>query len=242
MHEYVWVCVIFFLAGFSQGLSGFGSILVSIPLLSILLDIKTVIPLTALAGVVVSGILLHQLRQVLDWKRIYPFLLGAILGVPVGVFFLKVVDKTLIEWVLGLTLVSYSVYGILFNASRGKKVELSDIWAYPFGFAAGCLAGVFSAAAPPIIIYMSLQAWSKDEVKSTLQGFLLVTGLAVVFFHSVTGLLSWTVLRLFAVSVPPLTLGARLGSALYGKVSETSYRNLMYVLLGTLGIYMLCRA
>jgi len=69
MDTYLWVCLITFLAGLTQGLSGFGSVLLSIPLLAIFLDIKTVIPLTALIGLSMSLILLFHLRPYLDWKK-----------------------------------------------------------------------------------------------------------------------------------------------------------------------------
>lgn len=66
---YIWVCIIFLGAGFIQGVSGFGSILLSLPLLAIFLDIKTVIPLTTLAGVSVSYVLFYQLCRHLDCKK-----------------------------------------------------------------------------------------------------------------------------------------------------------------------------
>ncbi len=50
MNEYMRIVLITFLAGFTQGLSGFGSILLSLPIFAIFLDIKTVIPLVALQG------------------------------------------------------------------------------------------------------------------------------------------------------------------------------------------------
>ena len=69
MDTYLWVCLITFLAGLTQGLSGFGSVLLSIPLLAIFLDIKIVIPLTALVGLSMSLVLLFHLRPYLDWKK-----------------------------------------------------------------------------------------------------------------------------------------------------------------------------
>ncbi|MEF2145901.1 MAG: hypothetical protein V3573_10680 [Desulfovibrionaceae bacterium] len=48
MTELAALCLITACAGFVQGLSGFGSVLLSLPLLSFFLPIKTVIPLVAL--------------------------------------------------------------------------------------------------------------------------------------------------------------------------------------------------
>jgi len=77
MQTYVLICLIVFLAGFTQGLSGFGSILLSLPLFAIFLDIKTVIPLVALIAFCITLILFIQLWEHLDLKKIYPLFCGA---------------------------------------------------------------------------------------------------------------------------------------------------------------------
>jgi len=80
MGTYLWICLIVFLAASTQGLSGFGSILLALPLLAIFLYIKMVIPLTALYGLSITFFLLVQLRKHLEFKKIYPLIVGAALG------------------------------------------------------------------------------------------------------------------------------------------------------------------
>lgn len=239
MEPYLWVSLVLFLAGFNQGLSGFGVILIAIPLLTLFLDIKTVVPLTALSALAIAVMLFVQLRDRFDFHRIKPFLIGAIPGVPVGVFVLKEVDKSIIQWILGLILIVYAVYSLAVNRpARGIHAS----WGYVFGLLSGTMAGVISAAAPPIIVYLTLQSWSKDQIKVSLQGFFLFTGLLVVVFHALTGLTTRFTLVLFAVSTPPLLLGTYLGSLLYGRIHEQQYRRIMLVLLACLGGFTLWRA
>ena len=238
MQIYIWVCLITFLASLTQGLSGFGSVLLSIPLLAIFLDIKTVIPLTALIGLSMSLILLFHLRPYLDWKKIYPLLIAAIPGIPLGVIFLKKLDKTVILCVLGIVLIAYSLYSLL-SRSPGKRIR--GYWAYPFGFIAGCLGGAFGATGPAVIIYTSLQTWSKDQIKVTLQGFFVISYAVVVFFQAHNGLTTITVLLFYGVSLPMLILGTYVGSLFYGMIREETYRRVMLVLLGFLGAFMIYR-
>lgn len=239
MQTYLWVSLILFLAGVTHGLAGFGSVLLSIPLLAILLDIKIVIPLAALAAVSMTLIILIQLRQQFDWKKIYPLIIGATPGILVGVFFLKHLDRKTIHWSLGVTLIAYSLYGLI---SRSSTKGIKRGWAYPFGFLAGCLGGALSAPGPPAIIYASLRAWSKDEIKVTLQGFFFSSGLLVVFFHVLSGLTTFTVLRFYLIALPLLTLGTYLGSFFYGIIREEMYRKVILVLLACLGALMIYRA
>ena len=115
------------LAGFIQGFSGFGSVLLSLPLLALFMDVKTAIPLVAIMGVLLTILLLIPLWKELEWQRIWPLLAGAAPGIPLGVFMLKFMDGRFILTLLGLILVCYSLYSLLFPVIRR---ELGSIWAY----------------------------------------------------------------------------------------------------------------
>jgi len=222
-----------------QGLSGFGSMLLALSLLAIFLDIKTVIPLVALYGLSIAFLLLFQLRRHLEVKKIYPLLVGVALGIPVGVFFLKKLDRDMIHRILGIILVVYSLYSLFFKSSKGG---IREGWAYLFGFFGGCLGGALSASGPPVIIYTSLQPWSKDTIKVTLQGFFIVSGLMVVSAHAISGVTTVAVLRFFGISLPVLILGTYMGGYFYGMIGEQWYKRVIFVLLALLGGLMIYKA
>jgi uncharacterized membrane protein YfcA len=238
MQTYLLICVIVLFAGFTQGLSDFGSVLLSLPLLAIFIDIKTVIPLVALIGLSVTIMLLVQMWKHLDWKKIYPLFLESFPGIPFGVFFLKILDKDMIQWILGAILTVYSIYSLFF---RSQSKGIREGWSYLFGFFAGCLGGALSAAGPPVIIYTSLQDWSKNKIKVTLQGFFAVSGGVVVFFQAVNGLTTLTVILYFLFSTPLLILGTYMGYFFYGKINEKGYKRVVLILLALLGIFMIYR-
>lgn len=239
MPIYIAVGFILFLAGFIQGLSGFGAVLMSLPLLAVFLDIKTVIPLAALAGQTITLMVLFQLKQQLDWGKIMPLIVSALPGILVGVYFLKRMDQGVIHWVLGITLIVYSLYSLFFR--RGNSA-LTERWAYLFGFLGGCLGGAFSASGPPVIVYTSLCPWSKDQIKVTLQGFFVMSGMVVVLTHACNGLTTLPVVRFFSAGLPLLFLGTYIGGRFYGRVNETAYRRIMMLLLAGLGLLMIVRA
>ncbi len=239
MTPYVLLLAVTFLAGFIQGLSGFGSVLLSLPLLILFLDVRTAIPLVALIALALTVLLLVQLREHLEWRRVYPLLAGSLPGVPVGVWLLKRLEADRIQFVIGAVLVGYAVYGLVFRISpRGIRRR----WAYLYGFLAGCLGGAVSASGPPVIIYTSLQPWSKDQIKVTLQGYFLVSGLLVVLFQAAGGLTTWTVMKLFLFSLPAVLVGTLAGSHFYGMVREEGYRRIILILLGCLGAFTVYRA
>lgn len=211
----------------------------ALPLLVIFLDIKKAIPLVGLFSLSVTTLLLVQLLKYLEWKKIYSLILGAIPGVPIGVFFLKRLDKDTIQWTLGIFLIVYSMYSLSYKVSRKG---IGEAWAYFFGFLGGCLGGALSTPGPPVVVYTSLQSWGKDKIKATLQGFLLVSYVTAVFAQAVSGATTVTVLRFYVIALPALALGTYGGSYFYGKIGEEWYRRVMLILLACLGAFMLYRA
>ncbi|HET57627.1 MAG TPA: sulfite exporter TauE/SafE family protein [Deltaproteobacteria bacterium] len=236
MEIYLLLCIVAFGAGFIQGLSGFGSVLLSLPLLALFLDIKTVIPLVALFGEALTIFLLVQLRRHWDWRKIYPLFLGSIPGIPVGVVLLARTDGQLLQIIIGIVLIIYALYGLLF---KPVVVTMGKVWAYAFGFTAGFLGGAVSAAGPPVIVYTSLQSWTKDEIKITLQGFFAASGIIVVTCQAVGGLVTGTVLYYFVAGLPLLLVGTWAGSLLYGRIGESAFRRVMLIVMGLLGLFMI---
>jgi uncharacterized protein len=233
--EYTLIVFITFLAGFTQGLSGFGSILLALPLLTIFLDIRTVIPLVALHGFFTTVILLIELRTHLDWLKVLPLFVGSIPGIPIGVFFLKNMNTDTIQLTMGLILVSYALFSLF---SRPVIWEMKKVGVSVEGFLAGCLGGALGAAGPPVIVYTSLQPWTRDEIKATMQGFYVASGLIVVFLHAMNGLTTIPVLWYFLISMPALVLGTYFGSFFYGRIGERTYKKIMFILLALLGAFL----
>lgn len=239
MKTYLLVSLVLFVAGINHGLSGFGFILIALPILTFFLDIKTVIPLTILSALAIAIMVFIQLKERFDFKKIKPLLIGGIPGIPIGVFVLKEVDQSILQLSLGVILIAYAAYGLVVN--RWPK-GLSESWAYIFGLLSGTMAGALSAAAPPVIVYLTLQSWDKDKIKVSLQGFFIVVCVLVIALHAFTGMTTWFVLKLFAVSTPPLLLGTYLGSLLYGRINDSQYRKILLIFLIALGILIVWRA
>ena len=232
------LALITFFAGFTQGLSGFGSILVSLPLLALFLEIKTVIPLVSLFALVINSIIIYKMHKDLRWKDLYPLLLATVLGIPTGVYILKIVPPHILQIALGFILLLFASHALFI---RLPQKQLSPGWAWLAGFAAGCLGGSLGANGPPIIIYTAIQPWTKNRIKSTLAGYFFVAGIGISSTHALTGLITSLVLKLFFLGLIFLILGVVTGMFCYKRLSEQKYRQFISVLLLTLGIVMLSR-
>jgi uncharacterized membrane protein YfcA len=227
--------LIFLLAGFVQGLTGFGSALVAIPLLAFVVDIKTAVPLSMLNGLIITTYLAIALRRYLDRRKILPLLIGALPGILVGVYLLKSVDASGIRYGIGMLLIGYSLYNLLV---RPRPLNPGKGWGYLAGFFTGAIGAAFSAGGPPAIIYTTLTSWNKDEIKATLTGFFVADGFLTAFMHAVSGVTTVAVLELFAVTAPFVLLGTTIGSRVSGRINRQTYLRIIYCFLILMGVMM----
>ena len=241
--ETFYLCVVVFLAGLLQGFTGFGSVLLALPLLALFLDVKTAVPLMAMAGLLLNAFLVIPLRRHLAWKKIRPLLAGSIPGVPCGVYLLRALDGRAIMLLLGAVLLLYGLYGlVIWTERRTPPRAPREGWAYLLGFLAGALGGGFSTPGPPVIVYTSMQPWTKDEIKATLQGFFLISGVLIVLAQAASGLVTPEALHYFYVSILPILAGTWLGHFFYGKIPEIVYRRVVFIMLILLGLFTIWKS
>src|SRR5437867_11967906 len=99
-----------FAAALVTGVAGFAFGLVAAGVwLHILTPLQTATLIIAF-GLVVQGYSVWQLRKALNWDRLWPFLLGAAFGVPLGVAVLDHADPVYLRKGIGVVLILYSLY------------------------------------------------------------------------------------------------------------------------------------
>jgi uncharacterized membrane protein YfcA len=230
---------IILLAGFTQGFTGFGSVLVALPLLTFYLDVRTVVPLVVLFALVINVIIIIQIHKHIRWNKVRVLLIAAIPGIIFGVYILKTVRAQFLETAIGLVLVAFGLQRIF---AEEPEREISDSWGWLFGFLSGVLGGSIGAGGPPVILYTSLQPWGKYHVKSTLTAYFLISSTVISSTHGVNHLITSRVLDLFLSGLPVLTAGVLAGSWLFGRIDSGSYRRVLLIALILLGCFMITKA
>ncbi|MCU7951464.1 MAG: sulfite exporter TauE/SafE family protein [gamma proteobacterium symbiont of Bathyaustriella thionipta] len=118
-----------------RGITGFGSGLIAIPLLALMLPITVVVPLAGVLDYVAA--LAHglKLRSEIRWQVILPLLPFSLLGVLLALYLFNTVDAQLLKHFLGGFIIIYALYTLL---TIKPKTHSSLFWAIPGG-TLGCL-------------------------------------------------------------------------------------------------------
>src|SRR3982751_1840621 len=94
------------------GLSGFAFGLIAASIWLYILNPVQTATLIIVFGLIVQGYSVWKLRRALEWKKLWPFLLGATLGVPIGVTILTWANPAHVRMGVGAFLVLYSLYAL----------------------------------------------------------------------------------------------------------------------------------
>ena len=233
----VLLLIVFFLAAFTQGVTGFGSALVAVPILSLFMDIKTLVPLSILYGLVVTLFLTYRMRRHIDWRRLLPLMAGCLPGIAVGCSLLKWMPELFLKGLLGFTLLLYGGFHLL--RKEAISCRLANRWGYLAGFGTGILGASLSTGGPPAVIYTALSGWSKDEIKATLSIFFLFAGTTVAISHLIGGMITREIGHLFLIGLPAVLAGVFSGAKCYDRLPHQLYLRSIHLLLVAMGVLLL---
>ena len=233
---------LFLLATFAgalvAGLTGFAfGLVVSAIWLYILTPLQTATLIIAF-GLLVQGYSVWKLRGTLDWRRLWPFMAGAALGVPVGVGVLTWANPAYVRMGVGAFLVLYSLYALLRPAIPAVKAGGAAADAC-VGFLNGVLGGITGLAGILVIIWCGLRGWSKDVQRAVFQPVAIAIFVMSALSIGARGAITPDVIKLFLIGIPALFAGTWLGIKLYGRLDEATFRKIVLALLLTSGALLI---
>lgn len=198
-----------------------------------------------LAAVVVVGcsvvgqaITIAAARRGFNLKRTLPFIAGGVLGVPVGVTILPLVDQVTFRAIVGGLLALFCP-AMLFFGGKPRFAKERPAANSGIGFIGGVLGGIggFTGAVPTL--WASLQAWTKDEQRAIIQWFNLAMHVVTITGYGASGLITAERAKWLLVAIPAMVIPSLAGAKLYTKISDVAFRRLILVILSATGVALL---
>jgi uncharacterized membrane protein YfcA len=234
--------VIFLIATFAAavvtGLSGFAFGLVAASIwLFVLSPVQSAILIVAY-GLIVQGYAVWKLRRALDWQRIWPFIAGAAVGVPLGVWALTLANPGYVRRCVGAFLIAFALWSLFRPAL--KPVTFGGAAANAgVGFLNGILAGITGLAGILVTIWSGLRGWPRDQQRAVFQPVGVAIFAMTAVWLGAKGTISAETIWLFALGLPALLAGTWLGLKLYGRLDEAGFRKVVLVLLLISGVALM---
>ena len=226
-----------FLASLVAGISGFAFGLVAAAVWLYILPPLLTATLIIAFGLVVQGYAVWKLRHSLDGKKLTPLLIGAALGVPIGVFVVAHANPQYLRASVGAILILFSIYAGLRPALKfvggGAAADAGA------GFLNGILGGATGFAGIIATIWCQLRGWPKDQQRTVFQPVGVATFAMSAAWLGGQGAVSREAIWLFVFGLPVLLAGSWLGLKLYGRLDEAQFRKVVLALLLLSGVVWL---
>jgi uncharacterized protein len=212
------------------GLSGFAFGLIAASIWLYILDPVQTATLIIAFGLIVQGYSVWKLRGALDWRKLWPFVLGAALGVPAGVSILTWANPAHVRVGVGAFLVLYSLYA-LFRPALAPIKTGGAVADAGIGFLNGVLGGLTGLAGILVTIWCGLRGWPKDVQRTVFQPVAVAIFLMSALWMGARGTITADTIRLFLIGLPALLAGTWLGLKLFGRLNEAAFRRVVLALL-----------
>ena len=228
-----------FAGGFIQGLTGFGSALITIPLATFFVPLPFALAVFAIVDFA-NGLRLglENPKNAIkgDIARMVPFMM---VGIVTGTTLLVNLPRKASLLALGIFVLVYAVYSL---TRRGAPAIVSRNWAFFAGFCGGLSGTLFGAGGPPYAIYLSHRPLTKEQFRATMTLTTIFSiGLRLAAF-AVTGLLMQDgVWIAAAASIPAGLFAIYFASKIFRAISREMVLKGVAVLLLVSGASLVAR-
>jgi uncharacterized protein len=219
-----------FAGGFVNGLTGFGTGITAMGIWLYAMPPTAAASLSVLTGAMAQLQTLRMIWPAIRWRRVLPFVVPGIFGVPLGTLMLTHIDPKFFKLGLGAFLIVYPLYVL----ARRSAVEYA--WGGRFadgavGFGGGFVSGLTGLVGVLIIVWTDLRGWTKEQRRGIVQAFNIVILAFTIASHAASGLLTRQLLLDAAVTLPATIVGARLGAFVYLRLGDRGYQRAVMLLL-----------
>lgn len=226
------------IAGFIQGSLGFGFGMISVPPMLMVLTATEVIPMQIALSLFVTVPLAVRERSHLKPMLVGPLLIGAILGLPIGMLLLNRYDGPYVKLAVGIILISMST-AMLNGWSHHVKRQLPVL--FPIGFLSGIMSTSISMAGPPIILFLTNQDMEKSQFRGNILVYFAVLSIVTTISFVYEGLYTARLLTMIAIFLPTTMIGGFIGQRVADTIPQLTFRRITLFVALIMGILLIVR-
>jgi uncharacterized membrane protein YfcA len=229
------------LGGLANGLTGFGTALTAVPIWVHIMSPPMAAALGAAAGVTGQIQSMHLVWHAVEWRRVAPFILAGLAGVPIGTWALPLVDVRSFKLGVGVVLIAYCAFQLCaerlarcgITAAGGRTADAL------IGLGGGIMSGLAGLSGPLPIMWATLKPWTREEKRALFQTFNFTILSATVLSSAVAGQLPPEFWSALLVSVPGTLVGVHLGKMAWRRLDDRRYDRVVIALMLAMGVTLL---
>lgn len=229
-----------FLGGFVSGFSGFAFSAAAGAILLHVLHPMQAVPLMMVCSIATQAASILTVRKFLVWSDVMPLLIGGIVGLPLALFLLTLMEPTAFRVAFGALLMCYALAMLCRPAPAAARSIGGPAANSVVGFGGGFIGGLTAMPGALPTIWCDLRGVPKERQRAMVQPFILLMQIFAVLMLSLSpGAINHELIGNVAFAIPALMAGTLAGMALFGRVDDRKFRVAVLVLLFVSGCLML---
>ncbi|GLQ34734.1 membrane protein [Amylibacter marinus] len=233
-YDGLWILVLaVFLAGLVRGFAGFGTSMVFMPIAAGVAEPVHCILMLMAFDIFGPLVLLPRAWRDGEPRDVGLLGVGAILGLPVGIYLLLLLDPLVFRW-----LVSILALGMLALLGSGWRYRnpLSDVLTVVVGWAGGFLGGIAALPGPPVILSYMSSPRAPQVIRGNMILYLFLIDILSILIFALKGLLLALPLLIGAVLSVPYAIAGMMGTWIFNPAKEAQYRRVAFILIASSAI------
>jgi uncharacterized protein len=223
--------------------AGFGAGLIAIPMLALILPVSTAVSVASVFTTLSSLQQVSQEWRQIAWRQFILIFLYSMVGIGLGLYFIKLLNEDLMRHCLGVFMILYSIYALRATDTRHF---LPRHWHGTVGAGIGIVGGLCSAlfgagAGPIYVVYFDILRLEKAVFRATMSAVVLLSGTARIAGYGSYGFYGPSTIGLLAVGVPVVVIGSWLGDRVVYRLSARSFSRMVAAIMLISGITLLVR-
>lgn len=223
-----------------RGFTGFGAVLVTLPILVAWLPVKVAVPLIAALSIVNGVWLTWRARQWVALRECRLLLMGGLPATLAGLALFHSASDGILRRMLGVAVIGVGLW-LACRSTQASARHWPDSAGLAAGVTGGVLGGLYGVSGPSTVLYLSGRPLDAIAFRATLLFFLTAVDLLRTIGLATSGALTPSLWLAGLALYPVSLLGSWCGERLQRHVSEALFRRAIGYLLAVLGASLALR-
>ncbi len=240
--ELAYCAAVIFVAYALRGSTGFGAV-IGMPLLALVLPLKTLVPVWTLLGFASSAAILGKERQHVARDAVIAFIPWCLLGIAMGLYVFTRFESRTLAHALGVLIIAYAAFA-MWNAMRApeRAIELPRGTGPLSGTVSGLVGAIFGTMGSMFfVIFLDAHKLGKAQFRATISAMLLFLSTVRGIGYYAVGEFTQESWIMFAAAFPAMLAGIYAGDRIQIRLSEIMFRRLACATLCLCGITLLLK-
>lgn len=227
----------------ARGSTGFGAA-AAMPLLGLVIPLKTLIPAWTLIGVAAGLALFGSDRRHIAWREMAKLVPGCLVGIAAGLYVFTQLDSVTLAKGLGALVLLYGLYALWGTYRAAPKPQVPPRTAAAIGGFLGGLIGTVVGTMGSVFfaIYYDAIQLAKQHFRATMTAILLTLAVVRGIGYWAVGEYSREVLILAGILFPMMLAGIFIGNRFHHGMSDLTFRRTVSGALIASGLALLVKS